>query len=100
MVLGFLVNSGDQGENIVGLARAALDKGHSVRLFAMDEGARLLEKPEFSELADREGVKISYCEYSARQLGIRIENLNRKMKRGTQLNNAIMCQNSDKVLVL
>ncbi len=100
MVLGILVNTGKNMKHVTGLTRAALKKGHSVRLFAMDEGVRLLEKPEFADMAENENIGISFCEFNARQFGINLQNLNRKIKKGTQLNNAIMCEKADKVLVL
>lgn len=99
MELGILVNTSKNLKHVIGLIGAALKKGHSARLFVMDEGTRLLENSEFTGLSDHEKVTMSYCEYNARQLGINYENLNAKIKKGTQLNNAIMCEKSDKILV-
>jgi len=43
---------------------------------------------------------MSFCEFNARQLGINLEAVSRKIKKGTQLNNAILCNKADRVLVL
>ena len=59
-----------------------------------------MEVPEFTGLADLENVIMSFCEYNARQLGIDLEKIDRKIKRGTQLNNAVLCNKADRVLVL
>ncbi len=99
MELGILVNTSENLKHVIGLIGAALKKGHSARLFVMDEGTRLLENSKFTGLSDHEKVTMSFCEYNARQLGINYENLNTKIKKGTQLNNAIMCEKSDKILV-
>jgi hypothetical protein len=98
--LGILVNTSKNLKHVIGLIGAALKKGHSARLFVMDEGTRLLENSKFTGLSDHEKVKMSFCEYNTGQLGINLENLNTKIKKGTQLNNAIMCEKSDKILVL
>jgi len=100
MELGILVNTSKNSKHVIGLVGTALKKGHSARLFVMDEGTRLLEDPEFTGLSDYENVTMSFCEYNSRQLGINIENLNTKIKKGNQLNNAVMCRKADKILVL
>ena len=100
MELGILVNTTENKPHILGFVQAALGKGWTARLFVMDEGVRLLEEPEFTGLADLENVIMSFCEYNARQLGIDLEKIERKIKRGTQLNNAVLCNKADRVLVL
>jgi hypothetical protein len=100
MELGILVNTSKSLKHVIGLIGAALKKGHSARLFVMDEGTRLLENSEFTVLADHEKVTMSFCEYNAVQLGINLENMNTKIKKGNQMHNAVMCWKSDKVLVL
>ena len=100
MELGLLINTTENKIHAIGLVRAALEKGWSARLFVMDQGTRLLEDPEFSSLADLDAVTISFCEFNARQLGINLDQVSRKIKKGTQLNNAIMCNKADRVLVL
>ena len=100
MELGILVNTTENKPHVLGFVQAALDKGWSARLFVMDEGARLLEDPEFTAMSELENVVMSFCEFNARQLGINLEAVSRKIKKGPQLNNAILCNKADRVLVL
>lgn len=100
MELGLLVNTNEKLNHVIGLTNAALVKDHSVRIFVMDEGTLFLEKEEFTSLCENEKVAISFCEYNARLSKIAVEKVDRRIKRGTQLNNAILCQKADKVLVL
>ena len=100
MELGILVNTTENKPHVFGFVQAALDKGWTARIFVMDEGARLLEDPRFTELVELDNITMSFCEFNARQLGIDLEKVNRKIKKGTQLNNAILCNKADRVLVL
>lgn len=99
MKLGILLVNGDQKNHLEGLAKAALERGWSVKVFVNDDGARLLEDPLLPELAQA-GVGISFCETSARNLKIPLEKIPRQLKRGTQLQHAMLHQFSDQVVVL
>ena len=100
MELGILVNTIENKPHVLGFVHAALAKGWTARLFVMDEATRLLEDSEFAGLVDLENVTISFCEFNARQLGIELDKIDRRIKKGTQLNNAILCNKADRVLVL
>ncbi len=101
MKLGILVNSDHNIEELAGLTRAAVSKGHQVTIFAMDEGTRILEDPACTALADLAGeVKMSYCDHSAQELDINTTGLTDKIERSSQYNNAVMNHNADKVIVL
>lgn len=100
MELGLLVNTEERLNQLLGLTNSALRKGHTVRMFIMDSATCLLEKDELTSLCENENVLISFCEYNAKQHKIDFDQLDRRIKRGTQLNNAIMCQKADKMLVL
>ncbi len=100
MNLGILVNADKNLPDIVGISKAAISKGHKITIFAMDTGTRLLEKSSFTELSDIEGVAMSFCDHSARDLGVKTDGISEKIKGGSQVNNAIMNQGSDKVIVL
>ncbi|GMQ91819.1 MAG: hypothetical protein BMS9Abin11_1134 [Gammaproteobacteria bacterium] len=100
MKLGILATKVRHLGHIVGLTRAAIDKGHEVDIFAMDEGTRLLEDREFSELIRLDGVSISFCRHSAEEYGIDATELSEKIVRGSQLNNAMMNHSSDRVISL
>jgi len=100
MKLGILVNTDENLPGIVGIAKAALSKGHEVTIFAMDKGTILLENSSFAELSGLEGAAMSFCDHSAKEIGVKTDGLSEKIKGGSQVNNAIMNQNSDKVIVL
>ncbi len=98
MKLGFFVLNEINKEALLGLTQGAKNRGWEVRWFINDFGTLLLEDPEV--LAFAEKVAISFCEYSAKKLKVPIDNLPKKIKKGTQLNNAILHQQCDKVILL
>jgi len=100
MKLGMLINTAKHADAAVGICRAALARNHQVIIFAMDEGTRLLENDAFVSLAGLEGVSMSLCEHSAKTCGAKIEGLPPKIVCASQLNNAMMNHNADRVIVL
>lgn len=100
MKLGILVNTDAHLDDILGVISAALTRGHTVTVFTMDRGTRLLLDPRFSGLCDRGCVAMSFCEHSAQEEGVATEGLPRAIVCGSQYDNAIMVHNSDKVIIL
>jgi predicted peroxiredoxin len=100
MKLGIFVNTNKHPEHVIGLAKAALAKGHEVTVFNMDDGTKLLGTPEFSELCKTGGVTMSFCDHSAKGMNIATEGLPEEMVCGSQYNNARMINESDRVIVL
>lgn len=100
MKLGILVNTDRHENDIVGLARAALSKGHEVIAFFMDSGVKLLSSPNIKDLCNYEGVSISYCDYTTEKNGLSKEDFCDKMICGSQYNNATMNHEADRVIVL
>ncbi len=100
MKLGMLINTAKHLDQVVGICRAALAKNHQVIIFAMDEGTRLLENEVFVSLAELDGVSMSLCDHSAKMCGARVEGLPPKIVCASQLNNAMMNHNADRVVVL
>jgi len=98
--LGVLVTKVKHLGHIVGLTKAAIGKGHEVDIFVMDEGTRLLDDREFSELTKLDGVSISFCRHSAEEHGVDTTELLEKIVQGSQLNNAMMNNSSDRVISL
>ncbi len=84
----------------MGLTRAAIARGHEVTLFNMDEGTRLISAPEFAELCRTAGVTMSFCDHSAKQLGVSTEVVPAEIVCGSQYNNAVMNHDADRVIVL
>ena len=100
MKLGILLNTARHLEAVAGITRAALAKNHQVIIFAMDEGTRLLENQILVSLAGLEGVSLSVCDHSAKMCGVNVESLSPKIVCGSQLHNAMMNHNADRVIVL
>lgn len=100
MKLGILVNTNKHLDDILGIANAAAAKGHTVNIFIMDDGTRLLSDGSFVELCKTEGVKMSFCDHSAEGLGTKPDGLTEEIVCGSQFDNATMNHDSDKVIVL
>lgn len=100
MKLGILVNTDRNQAAVIGITKAALKKGYEVNIFAMDSGTRLLEDPSYTGLCELEGVSMSFCDHSAKELGARKDGIPEKIVCGSQYNNATMNHSSDKVIVL
>jgi predicted peroxiredoxin len=100
MKLGILVNTNRNLAEVVGITNAAVAKGHTVNIFAMDDGTRLLSDDSFTALCKVEGVKMSYCDHSASGLGTKPDGLSEDIVCGSQFDNATMNSDSDKVIVL
>ena len=100
MQLGIIVTTARHLEQIRGISEAALRKGHTVGIFATDEGVRLLANPGFSSLSALPGVTMSFCDHSARHYGGRPADLPKAIVTGSQFENAVMASESDKVIML
>ncbi|MBI5741416.1 MAG: DsrE family protein [Nitrospirae bacterium] len=100
MKLGILITTDKQLDAVLGITNAALAKGHTVTLFNMDDGTKLLGSPAFSKLCKTEGVTVSFCDHSAKHINIATEGLPSEMVCGSQFDNANMNHDSDKVIVL
>ena len=100
MKLGILVNTAQNLPGLSGITKAAVARGHEIIIFVMDEGTRLLTEPEFTELSGLAGVQASFCDHSAKELGVVTDGLPEHIIAGSQYNNANMNHQADKVLVL
>jgi predicted peroxiredoxin len=100
MKLGILVNTDRHTEDLKGITRATLSKGHEVIIFMMDAGVRLLEDPTVVGLSEEAGVTMSFCDHSVKKLGVSKEGIPDKIVCGSQFNNAAMNHEADRVIVL
>jgi predicted peroxiredoxin len=100
MKLGIFVNTDKNLNAVQGIAKAALAKGHEVILFNMDTGTKLIHAPAFTELSKTKGVTVSFCDHSAKHLGVSGEGLPKEIVSGSQYNNAVMQHDADRVIVL
>lgn len=98
--LGILVSCDKHISHVVGLVAAASQSGTDVSIFCMDTGIYLVQKPEFKNLCQLDGVTISLCRHSAERLGIDLLPLSKDIVCGSQFNNAIMNHESHRVIVL
>ncbi|HXX54030.1 MAG TPA: DsrE family protein [Thermodesulfovibrionales bacterium] len=100
MKLGIFVNTDRHLTDIIGFVKAARAAGHDVILFNMDDGTKLLDTPEFRGLCTMEGVSMSFCDYSAKNMGIASEGIPPEIVCGSQYNNVAMVHDADRVIVL
>lgn len=100
MKLGIFVNTNRHARHLIGLTRAAVSQGHDVTLFIMDSGVRLLSDSGLHDLAGLDNVLITFCAQSAKKHGVDTKDIPPVIIAGSQMNNAIMCHNADKVIVL
>lgn len=100
MKLGILVNTDKHLDSILGITKSALAKGHTVAIFSMDAGTRLLGNPSFNALCKTQGVTMSFCDHSAKHINVSTEGLPSDIVCGSQFDNANMNHDSDKVIVL
>lgn len=100
MKLGIHVKTDRHLDHVVGLTKAAVAKGHTVEIFTMTEGEKLLGNSAFTDLCKVQGVSMSYCDHNAGQLGINKSAVPADIVCGSQLNNANMVHAADRVIVL
>jgi len=100
MKLGILVNTDKYLDDILGITKSALAKGHEVIIFNMDDGTKLLNNPSFNELCKTPGVKMSFCDHSAKKLNLNTEGIPSEIVCGSQFDNANMNHEADRVIVL
>ncbi len=100
MKLGILVNSDRHLQHVVGIARAANEKGHQVSIFSMDAGTHLIQNTEFTNLCALNGVSMSVCRHSAEEHAVDLSRVPESIVRGSQFDNAVMNHEADRVIVL
>lgn len=100
MKLGILINTNRHLDHIVGITKAAINKGHEVIIFAMDKGTELAVSSRFKGLCRMENVTISLCRHSAEEHNVHTDNIPSEIVCGSQFNNAMMNNEADKIIVL
>jgi predicted peroxiredoxin len=100
MKLGILITTDRHLDDIVGLTKAAVSKGHEVIMFNMDDGNKLLTNTAFTDLCKTEGVTMAYCDHSAMELKIDKEGIPGDITCGSQFNNANMMHDTDRTINL
>jgi hypothetical protein len=100
MKIGILVNTDRHLDAIVGLTRAARERGHEIVIFAMDDGTRLLAEPSYTALSASPGVTMSFCDHSAEKLSLDTGGIGKEIRGGSQYDNASMMHEADRVIIL
>ena len=100
MKLGILLNKDTHLEHLIGITMAAIKAKHEVIIFVMDAGTRLLQDQKLIDLSNLKDVSVSFCSHSASEYGIDVASISNSVVFGSQLNNAMMNNESDKVIVL
>ncbi|MCC6346477.1 MAG: DsrE family protein [Nitrospirales bacterium] len=100
MKLGIFVNTDRHPDDLAGITRAALSKGHEVVIFFMDSGTRLLRVPDIRNLCAEGCVSMSFCDFDAIRFQVDREGISGEIVCGSQYDNALMVNKSDRVIVL
>lgn len=100
MKLGILLNTDNYRDAVIGIADAAVGRGDEITFFIMDDGLKLLSDTAFTALCKNEKISMSFCEHSANTMNMNTDGVPEEIKSSSQLNNAIMNNESDKVIVL
>jgi hypothetical protein len=100
MKLGILVNTDSNVQDVIGLTKAAISKGHEAVIFMMDVGVRNAGNAEVQQLSKDEKVSCSLCDHSAHNAGFSTDGLPDTITVGSQYNNAVMNADVDKVIVI
>ena len=99
MQIGILVTQAAYAGNIVDITKAALKRGHSVRIFMTDDGVLLIRNSGVAGLRKLENVEMSLCDYSAQGRNLADSDIPEGVTKGTQYQNSLMHNECDKVLV-
>jgi len=100
MKLGILINTARHLADVIGIAKAAIAKGHEVIAFNMDEGTKLLNDPLLTDLCKSKGISMCFCDHSATGMNISKESIPAGIICGSQYNNAVMVDAADRIIVL
>ncbi len=100
MTLGLLVTRDGFKDDIIGLTKAAANKGHQVIIFMMDDGIRHTQDADVTALKDLEGVTMSICDHSAKLRDVHENMVPEGITCGSQYQNAVLNQDADKVIII
>ena len=96
MLLGLVAASDAEGQHLVGLAAAAVQRGWEVRCFLTDQGVRLLSSTGLKALAASGAMTLTVCEHSWEKYGV---GLPAGATLGSQYQNAELAHVCDRVIV-
>ena len=100
MKLGIVITTDKHLDQILGITRSALSKGHEVKIFNMDEGVKFLENTSFTALCKEKGITMCFCDYSTKTVEISTEGVPSEIACGSQFDNANLNHDCDRVITL
>ena len=100
MNLGILAITSGLKDDLVGLVNAAVEQGHSVNVFMMDDGVYYCKDNDIVALSKHDGVSIALCERSCQWRDIEEESIPDGITAGSQLQNSMMHNGADRILVI
>lgn len=101
MRIAILLTTTRNFHHLPGLVEAALGRGHTLSVFAMDKAVHILEDPKLRALLSRQGVEFSFCSLNASAEGIDSSIVSDPHAgAGSQYNNALMMRDADRVINL
>ena len=100
MKLGILVTTDKNQDAVLGIANAAVTKGHEVTIFCTDAGVNLMKDSAFTAMSGTGGIKMGYCDHSGKALGVSKEDVPDAITCGSQFDNATMFNEADKLINL
>ncbi len=100
MNLGLLLTRDSNKDDIVGLTKSAVNKGHEVIIFMMDDGIKHSQDSDVVALKDLSGVTMSLCDHSCKLRDVSEDMIPEGITAGSQYQNSVMNQDADKVLLI
>ena len=98
MNLGLLLITNGYKEDVIGLIKAGLEKGHTVNVFMMDDGVFYCQDADIVALNDSDDVSMSLCDRSCQLRGITSDMIPEGITEGSQLQNAMMHNSADRII--
>ena len=98
MNLGILLITNGYKDEVTGLIKAGLDKGYTINVFMMDKGVHYCQDKDIVALNSFENFSMSLCDRSCHLRGITAEMIPEGITEGSQLQNAMMHNGSDRII--
>ncbi len=98
MKLGLLLITKGYKNDVLGLINSAVKKGHTVTVFMMDDGVYYSQDSDFVALTKSDNVSMSLCDRSCHLRAITADMIPEGIEEGSQLQNAMMYNSTDRVI--
>ncbi len=98
MNLGLLLITNGYKEDVIGIIKAGLNKGHKLSVFMMDEGVFYCQDEDIVTLNQSDNINMSLCDRSCHLRGITADMIPDGITEGSQLQNAMMHNNADRII--